>query len=279
MSVSPYLQVPQQPPHKPRVALFITCLVDSMRPSVGFATIKLLEAAGCHVEVPDLQTCCGQPAYNSGAKQDTQKLARLNIKKFADYDYVVAPSGSCIGMLHQYPDLFEKNSKDYKQAQELAVRAWEITSFLTDVLQYQPAPTQQSMTITYHDSCAGLRELGIHQQPRQLLKRIDKLQINEMAEADTCCGFGGTFCIKFPDISNRMVSNKTDNAEASRAQLLVGGDLGCLMNMAGKLKRQGSHMQTRHVTEILANMLDIPAIGEGENTPLRPTNSDLGYEV
>ena len=279
MSVSPYLQTPTVAPKQPKVALFITCLVDSMRPSVGFATIKLLETAGCQVEVPDLQTCCGQPAYNSGAKQDTQKLALQNIKKFANYDYVVAPSGSCIGMLHQYPDLFKHGTDDHQAAENLACRAWEITSFLTDVMQFQPAPSQQSLSITYHDSCAGLRELGVQQQPRKLLANVDGLQINEMEEADTCCGFGGTFCIKFPDISNRMVSNKTDNAEQTSAQMLVGGDLGCLMNMAGKLKRQGSDMQTRHVAEILANMLDAPAIGEADNTALRPTSTDLGYEV
>jgi L-lactate dehydrogenase complex protein LldE len=251
---------------------------------VGFATIKLLEAAGCIVSVPDLQTCCGQPAYNSGAKQDTQNLARQNIKKFADYDYVVAPSGSCIGMLHQYPDLFESNNHDFQAAEDLARRAWEVTSFLTDVMQFNLPTSQQQLTVTYHDSCAGLRELGVQQQPRQLMAQVDGLTVNEMNEADTCCGFGGTFCIKFPDISNRMVSNKTDNAEQTGAQMLVGGDLGCLMNMAGKLKRQGSDMQTRHVIEILAGMLDAPAIGEADNTPLRSANSELvhselGYEV
>jgi len=279
MSVSPYLQAPTTAPVQPKVALFITCLVDSMRPSVGFATIKLLEAAGCQVEVPDLQTCCGQPAYNSGAQQDTQKLALQNIKKFANYDYVVAPSGSCIGMLHQYPDLFKQDTDQHQAAENLACRAWEITSFLTDVMQFQPAPSQQSLSITYHDSCAGLRELGIQQQPRKLLAKVDGLQIKEMEEADTCCGFGGTFCIKFADISNRMVSNKTANAEQTGVQMLVGGDLGCLMNMAGKLKRQGSAMQTRHLVEILANMLDTPAIAEAANTALRPANTDLGYEV
>ena len=146
-------------------------------------------------------------------------------------------------------------------------------------MQFQAATTGEPMTITYHDSCAGLRELGVHQQPRQLLSKVSGVELKEMQEADTCCGFGGTFCIKFPDISNRMVSNKTDNAEASNAQVLVGGDLGCLMNMAGKLKRQGSAMQTRHVTEILANMLDTPAIGEADSTPLRARQTDLGYEV
>ena len=279
MSMSPYLQAPAVAPKQPRVALFITCLVDAMRPSVGFATIKLLEAAGCQVQVPDLQTCCGQPAYNSGATQDTQKLALQNLKKFANYDYVVAPSGSCIGMLHQYPDLFEQGTDDYQAAENLARRAWEITSFLTDVMQFQPAASQQSLSITYHDSCAGLRELGVQQQPRKLLANVDGLEIKEMQEADTCCGFGGTFCIKFADISNRMVSNKIENAEQTSAQMLVGGDLGCLMNMAGKLKRQGSALQTRHVTEILANMLETPAIGEAANTALRATHTDLGYEV
>ncbi|MDP6968968.1 MAG: (Fe-S)-binding protein [Gammaproteobacteria bacterium] len=279
MSLSPYLQAPTQPPKQPKVALFITCLVDAMRPSVGFATVKLLTAAGCQVEVPALQTCCGQPAYNSGAKQDTQKLARQNIKKFADFDYVIAPSGSCIGMLHQYPDLFTQGSADHQAAEDLARRAWEITSFLVDVMQFKLPPLQQDIQVTYHDSCGGLRELGIQQQPRQLLAQVSGLNINEMCEADTCCGFGGTFCVKFPDISNRMVSHKTANAEQSKAQLLLGGDLGCLMNMAGKLKRENSDLQTRHVTELLADMLAAPALGEVENTPLRATNTDLGYRA
>ncbi|MCP4790244.1 MAG: (Fe-S)-binding protein [Gammaproteobacteria bacterium] len=279
MSVSPYLQAPEHPPKQPRVALFITCLVDAMRPSVAFATIKLLEAAGCQVSVPELQTCCGQPAYNSGAKLDTQKIARQNLKKFADYDFVVGPSGSCIGMLHQYPDLFAPGSTDHQQAENLARKAWEATSFLTDVMQFQMPTTQQSIKVTYHDSCAGLRELGVQQQPRQLLAQVAGLEINEMAEADTCCGFGGTFCIKFPDISNRMVSNKAENAEQSGAQMLLGGDLGCLMNMAGKLKRQESTLQTRHVLELLADMLEEPAIGEAPGTPLRAPDTQLGYEV
>lgn len=282
MTLSPYLQAPAQPPKQPRVAFFITCLVDSMRPNIGFATIALLEAAGCKVEVPDLQTCCGQPAFNSGARDDTRKLAQQNIAKFAGYDFVVAPSGSCTGMLHQYPELFEQDSADFQAAEDLAKRAWEITSFLTDVMQFTLPAGQQKLTATYHDSCAGLRELGIQSQPRQLLQQLG-VEVEEMVEADTCCGFGGTFCIKFPDISNRMVSNKTDNADNTGAQMLLGSDLGCLMNMAGKLKREGSDLQTRHVVEVLADMLDTPALAEAEGTPLRAAstaaNSDLGYEV
>ena len=282
MTLSPYLQAPKQPPKQPRVAFFITCLVDSMRPNIGFATIALLEAAGCKVEVPDLQTCCGQPAFNSGARDDTRKLALQNITKFAGYDFVVAPSGSCTCMLHQYPELFEQGSADFQAAEDLAKRAWEITSFLTDVMQFTLPTSQQKLTATYHDSCAGLRELGIQAQPRKLLQQLG-VNVEEMVEADTCCGFGGTFCIKFPDISNRMVSNKTDNADNTGAQMLLGGDLGCLMNMAGKLKRERSDLQTRHVVEVLADMLDTPALAEAEGTPLRAapmaTHNDLGYEV
>ncbi|MEH6628375.1 MAG: (Fe-S)-binding protein [Motiliproteus sp.] len=245
-----------------QVGLFVTCLVDMFRPSVGFATIKLLEQAGCSVEVPETQTCCGQPTYNTGDRNSTREIAINVIDAFDGFQYVVGPSGSCIGMLHQYPDLFEADDPYYKRAKNLAGRAYEITSFLTDILNFDQIIANYEGKITYHDSCAGLRELGVKQQPRKLLGKVGKLEIKEMEEAETCCGFGGTFCIKYPDISNRMVSNKTGNAEVSGASTLLGGDLGCLLNMAGKLKREGSKMEVRHVVEVLANMTQEPAIGE-----------------
>ncbi len=249
-------------PH--RVGLFVTCLVDMFRPSIGFATVKLLEQAGCSVEVPDAQTCCGQPTYNSGDRSSTREIARNVIDAFDGFEYVVGPSGSCIGMLHQYPELFEESDPYHPRAKALAGRAWEITSFLTDILEFDKIIASYEGTVTYHDSCAGLRELGIKQQPRKLLGKVAKLEMKEMEEAETCCGFGGTFCIKYPDISNRMVSNKADNAEASGARTLLGGDLGCLLNMAGKLKREGSGIQVRHVVEVLASMTQEPSIGEAQ---------------
>jgi len=283
MSLSPYLQPQKNTIVKPRVALFVTCLADSMRPNVAFATVKLLEAAGCEVHVPTAQTCCGQPAFNSGDRNNTRLIAQQTINALTGYDYIVGPSGSCIGMLHQYPDLFNEGSSDHIAAEALARQAYEITSFLVDVMAFELAPStataRAATQITYHDSCAGLRELGIHQQPRKLLAQMPNIQLKEMAEADTCCGFGGTFCIKYPDISNRMVENKVANAEAGKAQMLVGGDLGCLMNMAGKLKRQGSDLQTRHIVELLADLLEQPALGEARNTPLRSATIDLAYEA
>ena len=253
----------------PRVGLFVTCLADMFRPSVAFATVKLLEQAGCRVEVPEQQTCCGQPAFNSGDRNTTRDIARQTIAAFDGYEYIVAPSGSCIGMLHQYPDLFDSTDPFFSRATELAGKSHEITSFLCDIIgldKLQSCLDKLSFdgSVTYHDSCAGLRELGVKTQPRSLLAQIKGLDIKEMAEAETCCGFGGTFCVKYPEISNRMVSNKTENIANSGAKTLLGGDLGCLLNMAGKLKREGQSVEARHIVEILADMADIPAIGEAD---------------
>ena len=270
---------PNSAPSSPRVGLFVTCLVDMFRPSVGFATVKLLEMAGCSVDAPQSQTCCGQPSYNSGDRNSTADIARNVIDNFDGFDYVVGPSGSCIGMLHQYPDLFASDDPYHARAEQLAQRAFEITSFLTDIIKFDQMIDQQlasySKRVTYHDSCAGLRELGVKQQPRQLLNKVTGVELTEMEDAETCCGFGGTFCIKYPDISNRMVSDKTTNAEATNAELLLGGDLGCLLNMAGKLKREGSKLEVRHVVELLADMADTPAIGESKTDQ----NYQLAKEV
>lgn len=253
----------------PRVGLFVTCLADMFRPSVAFATVKLLEQAGCTVEVPEQQTCCGQPAFNSGDRKTTAEIARQTIDAFDGYEYVVGPSGSCIGMLHQYPDLFDPADPYFLQAKSLAARSHEITSFLFDVLYSEALEAQLKQLqfdhkVTYHDSCAGLRELGIKQQPRQLLSHVQGVELEEMDEAETCCGFGGTFCVKYPEVSNRMVSNKTDNISNTGAHTVLGGDLGCLLNMAGKLKREGKPVEARHIVEVLAGMTDTPAIGEAD---------------
>ncbi|WP_299179207.1 (Fe-S)-binding protein [uncultured Neptuniibacter sp.] len=250
--------------NSPRVGLFVTCLADMFRPSVAFATVKLLEAAGCTVEVPEKQTCCGQPAYNSGDKSTTADIARQTIEAFDGYEYVVGPSGSCIGMLHYYPDVFDEDDPWKARAENLKSRAFEITQFLTDIVDFDKINAAFEGTITYHDSCSGLRQLGVKEQPRKLLSKVANLTLNEMEEAETCCGFGGTFCVKYPDISNRMVSNKTQYISDSGASTLVGGDLGCLLNMAGKLKREGKTIEARHIVEILADMTDTPAIGEAD---------------
>jgi L-lactate dehydrogenase complex protein LldE len=248
---------------RPRVALFVTCLVDLYRPTVGFAAIRLLESAGCLVEVPSAQTCCGQPAYNSGDRATTTEIARGILTAFGGYDYVVVPSGSCGGMLrHHMPHLFDDDPNLRARADALASRTYELVSFLTDVMGMDRPPADCAGHFTYHDSCAGLRELGIRAQPRALLE-AGGARITEMADPDVCCGFGGTFCVKYPDISVRMASDKTRDIAATGAPVLLAGDMGCLLNMAGRLKREGSAVQTRHVAEVLAGMTDqLPAIAE-----------------
>jgi L-lactate dehydrogenase complex protein LldE len=246
-----------------RVALFVTCLVDLFRPTVGFAAVKLLEDAGCTVEVPRRQTCCGQPAYNSGDRADAKAIALQVFNAFAGYDYVVAPSGSCAGMLRvHYPELFADDSENLPRAQDLAERSWELLSFLVDVCRLQAVAANWPRRITYHDACSGLRELGIKLQPRQLLASVAGLSIAELPGAEVCCGFGGTFCIKYPEISDKMVSDKATDIAATGAEAVLAGDLGCLLNMAGKLYRQGRHVEVRHVAEVLAGMTDgVPPIG------------------
>jgi L-lactate dehydrogenase complex protein LldE len=245
---------------QPHVALFVTCLVDLFRPSVGFAAVKLLERAGCRVDVPR-QTCCGQPAYNQGDRADAILIARQTIAAFAGYDYVVAPSGSCAGMLKKhYPGLFDEASADGAAARDLAARTFELVSFLADVRGMEVVEASLAVRATYHDACSGLRELGIKQQPRRLLASVRGLQLDELPNAEVCCGFGGTFCVKYPEISTRMVSDKAADIEATGADLLLAGDLGCLMNMAGRLKRQGSRVEARHVAEVLAGELEAPPI-------------------
>jgi L-lactate dehydrogenase complex protein LldE len=246
----------------PRVGLFVTCLVDLFRPTVGFAAIKLIEEAGCIVEVPMAQTCCGQPAYNSGDRADTRAIAENTIRAFEGFDYVVAPSGSCAGMLKKhYPGLFEGDPDWEGRAVAFAGKVHELVSFLVDVRGATRVSARIEDTVTYHDSCSGLRELGVQVQPRRLLSSVKGVRLIEMQDPDVCCGFGGTFCVKYPDISNAIVEKKTDSIEASGAATLLAGDLGCLMNMAGKLRRQGSKVEVRHVAEVLAGMTDTPPIG------------------
>ena len=246
-----------------RVALFVTCLVDLFRPTVGFAAVKLLEDAGCKVEVPRRQTCCGQPAYNSGDRADAKAIALQVFNAFAGYDYVVAPSGSCAGMLRvHYPELFADDSENLPRAQDLAERSWELLSFLVDVCRLQAVAANWPRRITYHDACSGLRELGIKLQPRQLLASVSGLSIEELPGAEVCCGFGGTFCVKYPKISDKMVTDKAADIAATGAEAVLAGDLGCLLNIAGKLYRLGRQIEVRHVAEVLAGMNDrLPPIG------------------
>ena len=248
--------------NRPRVGLFVTCLVDLVRPSVGFAAAKLIEQAGCVVVVPAGQTCCGQPAYNSGATPDAIALARQTIAAFDGLDYVVAPSGSCAGMLKlHYPHLLADDAAWSGRARAFAERVHELVSFLVDIRGMTRVSAELKGRATYHDSCSGLRELGIKRQPRQLLASVVGLELVELADSEVCCGFGGTFSIKYPDISNAMVDKKSADAARTGADLVLAGDLGCLMNIAGKLSRTGSPIAVRHVAEVLAGELADPPIG------------------
>ncbi len=247
----------------PRVALFATCLVDLFRPSVGFAAVRLLRAAGCRVYVPRAQTCCGQPAYNSGDRDDAKRIALQVIDAFEDADYVVVPSGSCGGMIaHHYPALLSDEPDAAARAQALAGRTYELVSFLVDVMGITEVAARHTATATYHDACAGLRELGVKGQARTLLGSVEGLELRELPDSEVCCGFGGTFCVKYPDISNAMVDDKADAVASTEADTLLAGDLGCLMNIAGKLQRRGSRVAVRHVAEVLAGELEGPPIGQ-----------------
>jgi L-lactate dehydrogenase complex protein LldE len=251
-----------QAPDRPRVALFATCLVDLFRPSVGFAAAKLIEAAGCDVDVPVQQTCCGQPAYNSGDKATAADLARQTIAALETFDYVVVPSGSCAGMLRaHFPDLLASDAAWAPRAKALATKTFELVSFLVDVRGLTRVESALNARATYHDSCSGLRELGVKAQPRSLLASVAGLNLVEMNDCEICCGFGGTFAVKFPEISNAIVEKKCANIAEAGPDLLLAGDLGCLMNMAGKLRRQGRPIAVRHVAEVLAGELSDPPIG------------------
>ncbi len=249
---------------KPRVGLFVTCLVDMYRPSVGFAALRLLERAGCQVEVPAAQTCCGQPAYNSGDRATATRIARGLLETFAGFDYVVVPSGSCGGMLRSHlPHLFDGDPNLRAKADALGAKTYELVSFLTDVMGLRGVDAAFSGSVTYHDSCSGLRELGVKAQPRALLATVTGLTLTEMADPEVCCGFGGTFCVKYPEISVRMVSDKTRDIASTGAGTVLAGDMGCLLNLAGRLQREGSAVQVRHVAEVLAGVTgQVAGIGE-----------------
>jgi L-lactate dehydrogenase complex protein LldE len=246
-----------------RVGLFVTCLVDLVRPQVGFAAVKLLEQAGCDVEIPNAQTCCGQPAWNAGADKDANAIARNVIAAFEGYDYVVAPSGSCAGMIKRhYPGVFEKDPAWLPRARALAAKTHELTSFLVKVRGVEAVKASFAGTVCYHDSCSSRREMGVVAEPRSLLATVDGLELKEIGDKETCCGFGGLFSVKYPEISERIADTKIADVLASGAETLTGGDLGCLLHLAGRMQRDGKNIAGRHVAEILAGMSDEPALGE-----------------
>lgn len=237
-----------------KVGLFVTCLVDLMRPRIGFAALRLIEAAGCEVIVPASQTCCGQPAWNSGERRAARLLAEKVIAEFEGCDYVVAPSGSCAGMIRtRYPELFADDAAWLARAAALGTRTYELSDFLVTVAKPDNLPGGFTGTVTYHDACSGLRELGVKAQPRVLLARLPGVTLTEMNGAEECCGFGGAFAVKFGDISARIAEKKCDNIRASGADAVVMGDLGCMLNIEGKLRRMGDETtQVLHIAEILA---------------------------
>lgn len=242
-----------------RVALFVTCLVDLMRPSVGFAALKLLETAGCDVVVPPAQTCCGQPAWSAGDAAAAAALAKKTIAELEGFDYVIIPSGSCADHVKNvYPTLLAEEPEWAARACKVSATTWELTAFLADILKLESVPGDFAGKVTYHDSCKGLRGLGIKRQPRQLLARLPGLELQETAGCEECCGFGGAFSVQFGDISTAIVDRKCAAIAAAGADAVVGGDLGCLLNIEGRLRRRGDETtQVLHIAEVLAGEADL----------------------
>lgn len=220
-------------------------------PNVGKDTVELLEKFGCEVDFPDSQTCCGQPAFNSGYVKQSKDAMKQMITAFENAEYVVGPSGSCIGMLKQYPEVFQDDRIWKPKAEKLANKAFELTQFLVEVLQIEDVRSNFEGTVTYHPSCHMTRILGVKDAPKKLLKKIPGVQLIDLPMEDICCGFGGTFAIKNETISNEMVTEKAENVSRTGASYLVGGDMACLMNIGGKLSKEGKNVQIIHIAEIL----------------------------
>jgi L-lactate dehydrogenase complex protein LldE len=236
-----------------RVGLLVTCLVDLMRPRIGFAALELLECAGCEVVVPANQTCCGQPGWNSGDRASARALAEKLIAEFEGCDYVVAPSGSCSGMVKtHYRDLFPGEGAWLERAERLAARTWELADFLVNIAKIEKLPGKFTGSVNYHDSRSGLREMGVKRQPRTLLAKLPGVELKEMRDCEVCCGFGGTFAVKFGEVSAAMADAKCAQIAATGAQAVVLGDLGCMLNIEGRLRRRGdANTRVLHIAELL----------------------------
>jgi len=233
------------------VGLLVTCLVDLFRPTVGFAAARLLQNAGFELRVPE-QGCCGQPNVSNGDTSGAAAMARGMIRAFEGCDYVVAPSGSCAATVRlRYPELFESGSTDHAAACELAARTHELVSFLHDIAGIAQLPGEFTGRITYHDACSGLRDLGIREQPRRLLGELRGVELVELSQPEVCCGFGGAFCVRHPEISDRMTAKKAADIDGTGAVCVVGGDLGCLLSISGELHRKGSPCRAVHIAEML----------------------------
>lgn len=235
-----------------QASLFVTCIIDQMYPQVGSSVVKVLRRLGVEVDFPRDQTCCGQPLYNSGFARKSRELAERVLESFRDSQYVVVPSGSCAAMLRVfYLDLFRDDPDLHRRAQALSAKVYEFSQFLTDVLGVEDVAASHSGTATYHPSCHLLREMEVREQPEKLLRRVQGLELRELPDGEVCCGFGGTFAIKFPHISEAMLADKTENILSTGAGTVVSCDMGCLMNIEGALSRLGSSVQALHLAQIL----------------------------
>lgn len=234
-----------------KVSLFITCISDIMFPNVGKNTVEILERLGCEVDFPTMQTCCGQPAYNSGYLEEAKGSMKQMIRAFKDAEYVVGPSGSCVGMIREYPHVFKGDPEWEKPAQELAAKTYELTQFIVDVLGVKDVGSTFKGKVTYHPSCHMTRILGVKDAPKILLQNVKGIEFVELPSAEDCCGFGGTFSVKKPEISAEMVKEKSRHVTETGAEYLVGGDMGCLMNIGGRMQREGKNVKVIHISEIL----------------------------
>ncbi|MBD2845626.1 (Fe-S)-binding protein [Paenibacillus sp. IB182496] len=234
-----------------KVSLFITCLSDAIYPRVGEAMVRLLAKYGVQLDFPNVQTCCGQPAFNSGYWDEARATARTIIDAFEDSDFVISPSGSCTYMIHHYADLFKDDPAMLERAQRLQAKAYEFTQFLVQVLGVSDVGAVFNHKVTYHPSCHGSRLLGVKDEPMQLLQGVEGLEFVPLPFAEDCCGFGGTFAVKMADISGAMVSEKVDHIKETDAEVLVGLDMACLMNIAGNLRYRGEPVRVMHLAELL----------------------------
>ena len=239
---------------KARVSLFVTCIVDQVFPQVGIAMTEVLERLGYQVDFPAAQTCCGQPAFNSGYADDARQVARHFLDTFRDSEYVVVPSGSCTSMItHHYEDIFQDDAAMLAETHRLAPRVWEFSKFLLEVAKVDDVGARFNGVVTYHDSCHALRELRVKDGPRRLLAKVEGLTLREMEAAEECCGFGGTFSVKFPEVSGGMARTKIDSIVKADAATVVSIDSSCLMQLQGVIQRAGLPIRTMHLAEILAS--------------------------
>jgi L-lactate dehydrogenase complex protein LldE len=235
------------------VQLFIPCFVDQLYPQTAFSMVKVLEKAGCKVSYNVNQTCCGQPAFNAGFWNDSKEVCTKFIKDFSGTDYVVAPSASCVGFVRNYYSRLFDNSSYHNDVKDLQKRTFEFSEFMINVLKVENVGARFHAKATYHDSCAGLRECKIKQEPRTLLSHVEGLELVEMKDVETCCGFGGTFAVKFDPISIGMADQKAGNAKASGAQCIISTDLSCLMHIDGFIRKQNMDIETMHIADVLAS--------------------------